>query len=157
MLKLQPLVPMVVEALNGLSAYEIKAFHEDVLHTANVKPRLRPAVLFRHNILYYLFSSNRICEWYNNYDCTDKHIDALLKEAFKKSNVPDLDLKFHIFADYGYVTQELLKECDTKQEALNFFNDEMVKGNFDRYHIVEMAHFDQNGEYVTHTSFDNRN
>ena len=157
MLKLQPLVPMVVEALNSLSKHEIKALHEDVLRIANLKPKMRPAVLFRHNILYYLFPSKRICEWYHSYDCTDKHIDALLKEAFKKSNVPDLDLKFHIFADYGYVTQELLKECDTKQEALNFFNDEMVKGNFDRYHIVEMAHFDQNDEYVTHTSFDNRN
>jgi hypothetical protein len=58
---------------------------------------------------------------------------------------------FYIYGDYGYAAETLLKEYDTLTEARVFFN-KYTRNDLGGYEIVEIAQFDEDGEYIVHES-----
>ena len=56
---------------------------------------------------------------------------------------------FYIYGDYGYAAETLLKEYDTLTEARVFFN-KYTRSDLGGHEIVEIAQFDEDGEYIVH-------
>lgn len=56
---------------------------------------------------------------------------------------------FYIYGDYGYKSETLLKEYDTLTEARAFFQ-AYTRRDLGGYDIVEIAQFDDDGEYLVH-------
>ena len=56
---------------------------------------------------------------------------------------------FKIYGDYGYTTETLLEEFDTRSEALRWADRYVESGDFGGYSTIEIAFFAEDGEYVT--------
>ena len=54
---------------------------------------------------------------------------------------------YKIYGDYGYTSECLLKECDTRSEALRWA-DRYVEDDFGGYAVIEVARFEDDGEYT---------
>jgi hypothetical protein len=54
---------------------------------------------------------------------------------------------YKIYGDYGYTSECLLKECDTRGEALRWA-DRYVEDGFGGYAVIEVARFEEDGEYT---------
>ena len=55
---------------------------------------------------------------------------------------------FKIYGDYGYTTENLLEEFDTYAEARRWVDGYTDGGDFGGYSTIEIARFDEDGEYV---------
>ncbi len=60
----------------------------------------------------------------------------------------DLKKDYGVFGDRGYVTEELLFESNSVNEAIEFAEGYTKTGNMGGYNIIEVA-FDLNGSMVT--------
>ena len=56
---------------------------------------------------------------------------------------------FYVYGDYGYAAETMLKEFDTLTEARAFFY-KYTRSDLGGYDIVEIAQFDDDGEYLVH-------
>ena len=55
---------------------------------------------------------------------------------------------FKIYGDYGYTTETLLEEFNTRSEALRWADGYVESGDFGGYSTIEIAFFAEDGEYV---------
>ena len=55
---------------------------------------------------------------------------------------------YKIYGDYGYTTETLLEEFDTRSEALRWADRYVESGDFGGYSTIEIAFFAEDGEYV---------
>jgi hypothetical protein len=55
---------------------------------------------------------------------------------------------YKIYGDYGYTTETLLEEFDTRGEALRWADRYVESGDFGGYSTIEIAFFAEDGEYV---------
>jgi hypothetical protein len=56
--------------------------------------------------------------------------------------------KFKIYGDYGYTTETLLEEFDTRSEAVRWAEGYVESGDFGGYDVIEVARFADDGEYI---------
>lgn len=61
--------------------------------------------------------------------------------------------KFKIYGDYGYTSQTLLEEFDTRSAAIRWAEDYAAAGDFGGYIVVEVAWFAEDGEYVVERAY----
>ena len=54
---------------------------------------------------------------------------------------------YKIYGDYGYTTETLLEEFDTRSEALRWA-DRYAEEGFGGYDVIEVARFAEDGEYI---------
>jgi hypothetical protein len=59
-----------------------------------------------------------------------------------------------IYGDYGYESECLLHECDTRQEGIRWLNG-YTRSNDDGggYKVIEVAEFAEDGEYIAFASW----
>jgi hypothetical protein len=62
--------------------------------------------------------------------------------------------KFKIYGDYGYTTETLLEEFDTRSEAVRWAERYVESGDFGGYTMIEIAWFAEDGEYVVEHRYD---
>jgi hypothetical protein len=62
--------------------------------------------------------------------------------------------KFKIYGDYGYTTETLLEEFDTRSEAIRWAEAYAESGDFGGYTCIEVAWFAESGEYVVERGYD---
>jgi hypothetical protein len=55
---------------------------------------------------------------------------------------------FKIYGDYGYTSETLLEEFDTRSEALRWAEGYVESGDFGGYDVIEVATFADDGEYI---------
>lgn len=60
---------------------------------------------------------------------------------------------YYVFGDYGYQSETLLQECDTLTEARAFFT-RYLRRDSGGYFIIEVAQFDDDGEYIVYDRFE---
>ena len=62
--------------------------------------------------------------------------------------------KFKIYGDYGYTSQTLLEEFDTRAEAIRWAEDYARQGDFGGYKLIEVAwHDGYSGEYIIERAY----
>jgi len=61
---------------------------------------------------------------------------------------------FKIYGDYGYTTENLLEEFDTYEEAERWVEGYIRWGDFGGYDVIEIAFFDEHGEYIMERRYD---
>jgi hypothetical protein len=61
--------------------------------------------------------------------------------------------KYKIYGDYGYTTQNLLEEFNTRSEAIRWAEDYVEAGDFGGYDVIEVAWFAEDGEYMTERTY----
>lgn len=61
-------------------------------------------------------------------------------------------MKYKVWADYGYVSEILLYEADSRSEAEHWLERYMRDG-FGGYVVLEVAYHTDSGEYVTVASY----
>lgn len=62
--------------------------------------------------------------------------------------------KYEIYGDYGYTTETLLEQFDSRSEAVLWAKNYAESGDFDGYSIIEVAFFAEDGEYVSVIRYD---
>jgi hypothetical protein len=62
--------------------------------------------------------------------------------------------KFKIYGDYGYTTETLLEEFDTRSEAVRWAERYVESGDFGGYTMIEIAWFAEDGEYMVERRFE---
>jgi hypothetical protein len=55
---------------------------------------------------------------------------------------------YKIYGDYGYTTETLLEEFDTRSEALRWADRYVESCDFGGYDVIEVARFAEDGEYI---------
>jgi hypothetical protein len=55
---------------------------------------------------------------------------------------------FEVYGDYGYTSETLLEEFASFDEAVYWVERYVGDGDFGGHEIIEVAEFDDNGEYV---------
>ena len=61
--------------------------------------------------------------------------------------------KYKIYGDYGYTTETLLEEFNTRSEAIRWAERYAESGDFGGYTCIEVAYFADNGEYIVERSY----
>ena len=61
---------------------------------------------------------------------------------------------FKIYADYGYISEMLLEEFNDFDDAVHWAENYVNGGDFDGYTVIEIATFDEAGEYVVERRWD---
>ena len=63
--------------------------------------------------------------------------------------------KYKIYGDYGYTTETLLEEFNTRSEAIRWAERYAESGDFGGYYVIEVAwHNSNTGEYVVERRYD---
>ncbi len=58
-------------------------------------------------------------------------------------------MTYFVYGDYGYTSECLLAECDTRSEALRWADRYIdTAGDFGGYAVIEVARFEEDGEYI---------
>lgn len=60
---------------------------------------------------------------------------------------------YYIYGDYGYTSETLLEEFDTRSEALRWADGYVAGGDFGGYTVIEIARF-AGDEYVVERRYD---
>ena len=85
MLKLEKELPNVIERIEILkSKTDVIAYREKLKASGNYN---NFTVRFVNDIKYAILTSSELCEWYDKYQCTDKHITSLMLTACKQTNI----------------------------------------------------------------------
>lgn len=85
MLKLEKELPNVIERIEILkSKTDVIAYREKLKASGNYN---NFTVRFANDIKYAILTPNELCEWYDKYQCTDKHITSLMVTACKQTNI----------------------------------------------------------------------
>ncbi|MCC6887763.1 MAG: hypothetical protein IT536_04435 [Hyphomicrobiales bacterium] len=59
-------------------------------------------------------------------------------------------MKYKIFGNYGLESEQLLEECSSRDEAIQWAKGYTRWGNLGGYEAIEVISFATNGEAVTH-------
>ena len=85
MLKLEKELPNVIERIEILkSKTDVIAYREKLKTKGNYKDF---TTRFVNDIKYAILTPSELCEWYDKYQCTDKHITSLMVTACKQTNI----------------------------------------------------------------------
>lgn len=85
MLKLGKELPKVVERIEMLkSKTDVIAYREKLRASGKYN---NYTVRFANDVKYAILSPAEVCEWYDKYQCTDKHITSLMIAACKQTNI----------------------------------------------------------------------
>ena len=85
MLKLEKELPNVIERIEILkSKTDVIAYCEKLKAKGNYKDF---TTRFVNDIKYAILTPSELCEWYDKYQCTDKHITSLMVTACKQTNI----------------------------------------------------------------------
>ena len=85
MLKLEKELPNVIERIEILkSKTDVIAYREKLKAKGNYKDF---TTRFVNDIKYAILTPSELCEWYDKYQCTDKHITSLMITACKQTNI----------------------------------------------------------------------
>lgn len=85
MLKLGKELPKVVERIEILkSKTDVIAYREKLKASGKYN---NYTVRFVNDVKYAILSPGEVCEWYDKYHCTDKHITSLMIAACKQTNI----------------------------------------------------------------------
>ena len=85
MLKLEKELPNVIERIEILkSKTDVIAYREKLKASGKYN---NFTVRFANDIKYAILTPNELCEWYDKYQCTDKHITNLMVTACKQTNI----------------------------------------------------------------------
>ena len=85
MLKLEKELPNVIERIKILkSKTDVIAYREKLKAKGNYKDF---TTRFVNDIKYAILTPSELCEWYDKYQCTDKHITSLMVTACKQTNI----------------------------------------------------------------------
>ena len=85
MLKLEKELPNVIERIEILkSKTDVIAYREKLKASGKYN---NFTVRFVNDIKYAILSPAEVCEWYDKYQCTDKHITSLMVTACKQTNI----------------------------------------------------------------------
>ena len=85
MLKLEKELPNVIERIEILkSKTDVIAYREKLKASGKYN---NFAVRFVNDIKYAILTPSELCEWYDKYQCTDKHITSLMVTACKQTNI----------------------------------------------------------------------
>jgi hypothetical protein len=57
-------------------------------------------------------------------------------------------MTYFIYGDYGYTSETLLEEFETRSEAVRWAEGYVESGDFGGYSVIEVATFADDGEYV---------
>jgi|SanBayMetagenome_1026888.scaffolds.fasta_scaffold87078_2 hypothetical protein len=57
---------------------------------------------------------------------------------------------YYVYGDYGYQSENVLAEFDTFNEAKLWYHKYTRNCDLGGYSIIEVASFEENGEYVVH-------
>lgn len=85
MLKLEKELPNVIERIEILkSKTDVLAYREELRVRGTYKDF---NTRFVNDVKYAILSPSELCEWYDKYQCTDKHITSLMIAACKQTNI----------------------------------------------------------------------
>lgn len=85
MLKLEKELPNVIERIEVLkSKTDVIAYREELRTKGTYKDF---ATRFVNDIKYAILTPSELCEWYDKYQCNDKHITNLMIAACKQTNI----------------------------------------------------------------------
>lgn len=85
MLKLEKELPNVIERIEILkSKTDVIAYREKLKASGKYN---NFTVRFVNDIKYAILTPSELCEWYDKYQCTDKHITSLMLVACKQTNI----------------------------------------------------------------------
>lgn len=85
MLKLEKELPNVIERIEILkNKTNVIAYREELRVRGTYKDF---NVRFVNAIKCAILSPNEVCEWYDKYQCTDKHITSLMLTACKQTDI----------------------------------------------------------------------
>lgn len=85
MLKLGKELPKVVERIEILkSKTNVIAYREELRVRGTYKDF---NTRFVNDVKYAILTPAEVCEWYDKYQCTDKHITSLMIAACKQTNI----------------------------------------------------------------------
>lgn len=85
MLKLGKELPNVIERIEILkSKTDVIAYREELRVRGTYKDF---NTRFVNDVKYAILSPSELCEWYDKYQCTDKHITSLMLTACKQTNI----------------------------------------------------------------------
>lgn len=56
--------------------------------------------------------------------------------------------KYKVYGDYGYVSENLLHESDSLNDARRWVDRYTAAGDFGGYNMIEVAWFSDSGEYM---------
>ena len=85
MLKLEKELPNAIERIEILkSKTDVIAYREKLKAKGNYKDF---TTRFVNDIKYAILTPSELCEWYDKYQCTDKHITSLMVTACKQTNI----------------------------------------------------------------------
>lgn len=56
--------------------------------------------------------------------------------------------KYKVYGDYGYVSENLLHESDSLNDARRWVDRYTATGDFGGYNMIEVAWFSESGEYM---------
>ena len=59
---------------------------------------------------------------------------------------------YKVYINYGYMSEELLAECDTIRQAVNSMNDFVQEWGQCHYERIEVMSFADDGEAITHAA-----
>ena len=59
---------------------------------------------------------------------------------------------FKLYINYGYMSEELVAECDTVRQAVNRMNDYVQEWGQLAYERIEVISFADDGEAITHAA-----
>ena len=85
MLKLEKELPNVIKRIEMLkSKTDVIAYRERLKAKGNYKDF---TTRFVNDIKYAILTPSEVCEWYDKYQCNDKHITSLMLVACKQTNI----------------------------------------------------------------------
>ena len=85
MLKLGKELPKVVERIEMLkNKTDVIAYREKLRVKGTYKDF---NTRFVNDVKYAILSPSELCDWYDKYQCTDKHITSLMLAACRKANI----------------------------------------------------------------------
>ena len=85
MLKLEKELPNVIERIEILkSKTDVISYREKLKASGKYN---NFTVRFVNDIKYTILTPSELCEWYDKYQCTDKHITSLMVTACKQTNI----------------------------------------------------------------------
>lgn len=85
MLKLEKELPNIIERIEILkSKTDVIVYREKLKAKGNYKDF---TTRFVNDIKYAILTPSELCEWYDKYQCTDKHITSLMVTACKQTNI----------------------------------------------------------------------
>ena len=78
-------MPNVIERIEILkSKTDVIAYRKKLKAKGNYKDF---TTRFVNDIKYAILTPSELCEWYDKYQCTDKHITSLMVTACKQTNI----------------------------------------------------------------------